>query len=96
MIVILLFVGLSNSEFPKDITGKWIVENVDISKFDANMTPQQMDMMNKALIKPLKNAVFEFDPSHQFRMSAQLGNMPPNNYWEYNQTNGLIKIRQKK
>jgi len=94
LIWILLFAGLSNSEFPKDITGKWVVENVDISKFDASMTPQQMDMMKKALVKPLTNAVFEFGANHQFRMSAQIVNMPQNNFWEYDQLNGLIKIRE--
>jgi len=90
----LLFVGLLNGNFPKDITGKWIVENIDISKFNTKMTPQQMNIMNKAFIKPLTNAVFEFEANHQFRMSAHLGNMPKDTNWEYDQTNGLIKIRQ--
>lgn len=94
LIWILLFTGLSNGEFPKDITGKWVVENVDISKYGNKVTPQQMELMKKNLIKPLTNAVFDFETNHQFRMSAQLGNMPQNNSWDYDQPNGLIKISQ--
>jgi hypothetical protein len=93
LIWILLFAGLSTGEFPKDITGKWVVENVDISKY-GKLTQQQMELMKKNLIKPLTNAVFDCETNHQFHMAAQLGNMPQNNSWDYDQPNGLIKISQ--
>jgi hypothetical protein len=53
-----------------------------------------MELMKKNLIKPVTNAVFDFETNHQFHMSAQLGNMPQNNSWDYDQPNGLIKISQ--
>src|SRR5258708_48565 len=94
IIIFTLITGLWTAQIPKDITGKWIVENIDTSNFAANLPQQQRDVLNEKLIKPFTNAVFNFEGNYHFYLAGKIGNMPQDTYWEYDETSGMIKIKE--
>ncbi len=94
IIAFLFFTCFQIGQHPKEIVGKWSVEYVDISNFKVKMTQQQRELVNKSLVKPLTNAIFDFKPDHHFSLSAELGNMPKDDYWEYDEATGKIKITE--
>jgi hypothetical protein len=94
IIPLLTFTCLSTFQKPKDITGKWLVESVDASQMATKLTPQQKQLMNKSIIEPFTNAVFDFRKDHHFYLSANLRGMPKNDYWESNVANATITIRE--
>jgi len=92
--LIALSVILLKWQNPPMIVGKWIVDDVDVSAMKQKMTSQQKEQMKNFFIKPLTNAVFEFKPDHHFYLSANLGNMPKDDYWEYDDANKLVTIKE--
>jgi hypothetical protein len=95
ILTIILFTGLW-ANYPQDITGKWQVEDVVFSKFEANI-PEQQKAMTVAFIKhAFLNAVFDFRADHHFYLSPALPNMPTGQNWIYNAKNGTIKISETK
>ena len=97
LLTVLVFIFLSSfiaDNYPKDITGKWIVDSVDVSKFPANLTAKQKAAINKSLVVPLTNAVFDFGPDYHFSLSATIANMPKNDFWAYDKENGIISIKE--
>jgi hypothetical protein len=94
---VLVFIFLSSfisDDYPKDITGEWIVDYVDVSKLPANLTAKQKAAVNKSLVEPLKNAVFNFKPDYHFSLSATFANMPTNDFWAYDKEDGIISIKE--
>ena len=95
LLIILYLFCLSIKQQSKDITGKWVVEKIDVSKLtNGKLTQQQRDAITNSLVKPLSNAVFDFKADHHFSLSANLGNMPKDDSWEYNDTDETIIIRE--
>jgi hypothetical protein len=83
-------------EHPKDISGKWLVENVDASNAEAGMPAKQKAMVNKFLVEPFTHSTFDFKPDHHFYLSAEIPKMPKNDFWEYSAAEGEISIREYK
>lgn len=97
LLTVLVFIFLSSfisDNYPKDITGKWIVDYVDVSKLPANLTAKQKAAVNKSLVEQLKNAVFDFKPDYHFSLSAAFANMPTNDFWAYDKEDGIISIKE--
>jgi hypothetical protein len=94
IIPLLTFTCLLTSQRPKDITGKWLVESVDASQMATKLTPQQKQIMNKSVIEPFTNAVFDFRKDHHFYLSANLRGMPKNDYWEFNTVTAIITVKE--
>ena len=83
-------------EHPKDISGKWLVESVDASTAEAGMSAKQKAMAEKMLVQPFTHSTFDFKPDHHFYLSANISQMPKDNFWEYKPAEGEISIREYK
>jgi hypothetical protein len=94
IIVIAFLAGFVNAKNPNNITGKWVVDRVDVSEISAKLTKQQKEVMNSKLVRPLANAVFDFKADHHFLLLPGLPGMPKNDYWEYDDKNAVITITE--
>jgi hypothetical protein len=79
---------------PKDITGKWVVDKVEVGKYMDKMNARQRADFTGQFIEPLTKAVFEFRTDKHFYLSANINGMPKDTFWEYNQAKGEIKIHE--
>jgi hypothetical protein len=79
-------------EHPKDISGKWLVENVDASNTEAGMPAERKVKVDKLLVEPFTHSTFDFKPDHHFYLSAAISKMPKPNFWEYSAAEGEISI----
>ncbi|MFC0517630.1 hypothetical protein ACFFGT_25680 [Mucilaginibacter angelicae] len=93
IIMLLLLTGLWNSTPPKDVTGKWQVDHVDISGSTMKMSEQEKAMMIKTLKTVFLNAVFDFNANHHFYITPAVKSMPKGD-WEYNPEKGIIRIKE--
>jgi hypothetical protein len=93
IIMLLLLTGLWNSAPPKDITGKWQVDHIDISGSTMKMSEQEKAMMIKKFKTIFFNAVFDFNADHHFYLSPGMKGMPKGD-WEYNPDRGIIRIKE--
>ncbi|MEO3403881.1 hypothetical protein AAFN85_08250 [Mucilaginibacter sp. CAU 1740] len=93
IVILFLLTGLWNSAPPKDIAGKWQVDNVDLSGEHMNLSGQQKEMMIKKIKSMFANAVFDFNADHHFYLSPNVATMPKGD-WEYNPDQGIIRIKE--
>lgn len=93
ILMLLLLTRLWSSTPPKDITGKWQVDHVEISGSTMKMNEQQKAMMIKSLKGIFSNAVFDFNTNHHFYLTPAIKSMPKGD-WEYNPDKGIIRIKE--
>jgi hypothetical protein len=93
IVMLLLLVCLQTSTPPKDITGKWQVDKVDISGLHMKMSEQEKIVMIKSLKTILLNTVFDFNSNHHFYLKPEIKTIP-NGIWEYNAEQGVIRIKE--
>ncbi|WP_426585662.1 hypothetical protein [Mucilaginibacter sp. R-33] len=93
ILMLLLLTRLWSSTPPKDITGKWQVDHVDISGSTMKMNEQQKAMMIKSLKGIFSNADFDFNANHHFYLTPAIKSMPKGD-WEYDPDKGVIRVKE--
>lgn len=93
IVMLLLLIGLQDSTPPKDITGKWQVDHVDISGRHMKMSEQEKVMMIKSLKAIFLNTVFDFNSNHHLYLKPGVKAIP-NGIWEYHAGEGIIHIKE--
>jgi len=97
ILILALFTGLWADKHPKDITGKWIVENVDIpEEMAAKIPPEQKQMMMAMIKGSFNNVSFDLKADHHCSTSLNLPNMPKMAYWDYDAKKGILKLSEDK
>ncbi|MDB5144010.1 MAG: hypothetical protein JWQ66_2723 [Mucilaginibacter sp.] len=95
ILIVMLFTGLW-ANYPTNIVGKWQVEDIVFTKFEANIPEQQKAMAVAFIRHTFLNAVFDFKADHHFYLSPAPPNMPTGQSWTYNARNGTINISETK
>jgi len=93
IVMLLLLIGLQDSTPPKDITGKWQVDQADISGLHMKMTEQEKVMMIKSLKAIFLKTVFDFNSNHHFYLKPGIKAIP-SGIWEYDAGEGGIRIKE--
>ena len=94
ILIVVLFTGLW-ANYPTNIVGKWQVDDIVFTKFEANIPEQQKTMTIAYLKRTFLNAIFDFRADHHFYLSPAIPKMPPGT-WIYNAEEGTIKISESK
>jgi hypothetical protein len=92
ILILALVTGLWADKYPKDVTGKWAVDNVEVGDLGPKIPAERKDMMIIMMKETFKNAIFTLGADHRCSVSVNVPNMPQNSTWEYNPANGLITI----
>lgn len=93
LILILAFLtGIFADKYPKDITGKWAVDNVEMGDAAKNFTQQQKDMMLMVATQVFATATLEFKADHTVVITADLPNIPKGGKWDYDAKTGMVTI----
>jgi hypothetical protein len=94
ILIIGLYTGAPAANVPASVTGKWLVEHVDIINMGKKVPPKGMDAISKALTQTYTNTSYVFRPDHHCITVANVKNKanPVENCWEYNTKTGLLRI----
>ena len=91
---LLFFSFLFSAQGPKDITGRWVVVNVEGPTGPTKLSAQRKADLDEALVNEFTDAVFDFRPDHHFYLTANIKTMPHHDFWVYNEAQGKIKIKE--
>jgi hypothetical protein len=92
ILMLVLLTGIWTDKFPKDVTGKWAVENVEVGDLGSKVPEQNKDMMIAMMKETFKNAIFTLKPDHSCAVSVAMPNMPEGNRWDYDAATGTITL----
>ncbi|MES2107862.1 MAG: hypothetical protein V4577_03895 [Bacteroidota bacterium] len=92
IIILVLITSLKLDQQGEDITGKWVVDAVDVKM--PGLNPKEKEALKQQFVQPFTNAVFDFKPDHHVTLSAHLRGMPKPDSWEYDAVKRLITIRE--
>lgn len=92
ILIVALFTGLWADKYPKDVTGKWAVDNVEVGDLGNKIPEDKKDMMVIMIKETFKSAVFTFGADHRCSVSINVPNVPQNSPWEYDATKGIITV----
>jgi len=93
LILILAFVtSLWADKYPKDITGKWAVDNVELGDAANKIPQQQRDMALMMATQVFATATLEFKADHTVVITADMPNIPKGGKWDYDAKTGAVTI----